>query len=278
MSSDVRPIGLPARNKPLARVSVMVATNRRKREAARSSRVQFGSHNLRIVFRALERLPAPPVEAVSPEMEPTMSIRNILMTTAALAMLTPLIIPTTSFAAGRGIAGNVAAGVAASPQGVAHAAAGGGAPVGGMHVGGGGGWNHGGGVAMGNRGGWNQGGGVAMGNGGGGWNRGGVAIGGGNWNHGGGGWHGHHHGGFFPGAVAGAVIGGALASNAYYGGPYYNNNDYGYYDQPDYYDDSAVVAAPVGDDAAGYCAQRFRSYDPGSGTYLGYDGLRHPCP
>ncbi|MGB8044731.1 MAG: BA14K family protein [Pseudolabrys sp.] len=24
--------------------------------------------------------------------------------------------------------------------------------------------------------------------------------------------------------------------------------------------------------------QRFRSYDPGSGTYLGYDGYRHPCP
>jgi len=27
-----------------------------------------------------------------------------------------------------------------------------------------------------------------------------------------------------------------------------------------------------------YCARRFKSYDPGSGTYLGYDGLRHPCP
>ncbi|MGB8185593.1 MAG: BA14K family protein [Pseudolabrys sp.] len=24
--------------------------------------------------------------------------------------------------------------------------------------------------------------------------------------------------------------------------------------------------------------QRFRSYDPNSGTYLGFDGLRHPCP
>jgi hypothetical protein len=33
-----------------------------------------------------------------------------------------------------------------------------------------------------------------------------------------------------------------------------------------------------GGDAVGYCAQRFRSYDPASGTYLGYDGLRHPCP
>ena len=27
----------------------------------------------------------------------------------------------------------------------------------------------------------------------------------------------------------------------------------------------------------GYCMRRFRSYDPRSGTYLGFDGLRHPC-
>ncbi|UPJ55118.1 BA14K family protein [Bradyrhizobium sp. 192] len=27
-----------------------------------------------------------------------------------------------------------------------------------------------------------------------------------------------------------------------------------------------------------YCAQRFRSYDPSSGTYLGNDGRRHSCP
>jgi hypothetical protein len=31
-------------------------------------------------------------------------------------------------------------------------------------------------------------------------------------------------------------------------------------------------------DAAAYCAQRYRSYDPNSGTYLGNDGQRHPCP
>jgi BA14K-like protein len=30
--------------------------------------------------------------------------------------------------------------------------------------------------------------------------------------------------------------------------------------------------------AVDYCAQRYRSYDPASGTYLGFDGLRHPCP
>jgi hypothetical protein len=30
------------------------------------------------------------------------------------------------------------------------------------------------------------------------------------------------------------------------------------------------------DDA--YCSLKYRSYDPESGTYLGYDGRRHPCP
>ena len=38
----------------------------------------------------------------------------------------------------------------------------------------------------------------------------------------------------------------------------------------------AGVVVSGGVDPA-YCAQRYRSYDPASGTYLGYDGLRHPC-
>jgi len=52
-----------------------------------------------------------------------------------------------------------------------------------------------------------------------------------------------------------------------------------YYDSPDYYSDSGVevAPAPAGVDAS-YCAQRFRSYDPATGTYLGYDGQPHPCP
>jgi hypothetical protein len=104
----------------------------------------------------------------------------------------------------------------------------------------------------------------------------------------GGGWNGGYRhrrgGGFIPGAVAGAVIGGALASEsyAYYGGPDYYASGYypGYYDDG-YSDDAAVVAvapAPVGDDAVAYCMQTYQSYDPASGTYLGYDGLRRPCP
>ena len=36
--------------------------------------------------------------------------------------------------------------------------------------------------------------------------------------------------------------------------------------------------APVQGDADAYCASRFRSYDPGSGTYMGFDGRRHSCP
>ena len=42
--------------------------------------------------------------------------------------------------------------------------------------------------------------------------------------------------------------------------------------EPDY-------AAPdyAGDDWLAYCSSKYRSFDPRSGTYLGYDGLRHPC-
>jgi hypothetical protein len=106
------------------------------------------------------------------------------------------------------------------------------------------------------------------------------------WNGNGGGWRGgdfhHRHGGFFPGAVAGAVIGGALAADSYayydgygYGPGYYDNT---YYDNGYGYDDGAAVAV-VPDQGVDptYCAQRYRSYDPASGTYLGFDGLRHPC-
>jgi hypothetical protein len=98
----------------------------------------------------------------------------------------------------------------------------------------------------------------------------------GNWHGGGGNWHGgwgHRGGGFWPGVAAGAAIG-ALGSYAYYGG--------GYYDDPYYYGDGyeapVAVVPDGGGDSAAYCAQRYKSYDPASGTYLGYDGLRHPCP
>ena len=67
------------------------------------------------------------------------------------------------------------------------------------------------------------------------------------------GWrHRHHHG-------AGAAVLGGLAAGAIIGGAIANSQ-------------------ARANDAVAYCAQRYRSYDPASGTYLGYDGNRHPCP
>jgi hypothetical protein len=57
------------------------------------------------------------------------------------------------------------------------------------------------------------------------------------------------------GLATGAIIGGAIAQQQA----------------------APVYVAPGGGSAA-YCAQRYKSYDYRSGTYLGYDGLRHPCP
>lgn len=108
------------------------------------------------------------------------------------------------------------------------------------------------------------------------------------------------------GFVAGAIIGGALAAPYYYGpgyysggpyyyggGPYYGGGAY-YGGGPYYYGSGPYYAAPAypapapayyggpapgpGGDATAYCARRFHSYDPRSGTYLGTDGARHPCP
>ena len=67
------------------------------------------------------------------------------------------------------------------------------------------------------------------------------------------GWrHRHHYGtgaAAYGGLAAGAIIGGAIANSQ-----------------------------ARANDAVAYCAQRYRSYDPASGTYLGYDGNRHACP
>ena len=80
-------------------------------------------------------------------------------------------------------------------------------------------------------------------------------------------WRGHrgydNGGAALGGFAAGAILGGALAAQQ----PYY-------YGPRTYYGPAPVYE----DDAVGYCASRFRSYDPRSGTYLGNDGYRHPCP
>jgi hypothetical protein len=75
------------------------------------------------------------------------------------------------------------------------------------------------------------------------------------------GWH--HRGGWgagLAGFAAGALLGSALAPRPYY-----------------YYDEPAYAYEPPAPDVA-YCERHFRSYDPATGTYLGYDGYRHPCP
>jgi BA14K-like protein len=193
-----------------------------------------------------------------PQMEPTMINLKVLSTAAAMALALPMAAPTASFAQNpnSGKAG-VARSGAVNTGGGANFRAGGGT---GFRPGGGTGFRAGGGTGF--RGG-----------------DAGVRVGGGGYRGGYGGGYRRGGGGFIPGAVAGAVIGGALASQSYgyYGGPGYYAPDY-YDDQ--YYDDGAVAVAPapVGGDDVAYCSQTYRSYDPASGTYLGYDGLRHPCP
>ena len=75
-------------------------------------------------------------------------------------------------------------------------------------------------------------------------------------------------GGLAAGIIGGMVLGGIIASQR----PYYG---YGYPYPPGPY---AYQAYPYRGSAVGYCMSRFKSYDPYSGTYLGYDGFRHPCP
>ena len=97
------------------------------------------------------------------------------------------------------------------------------------------------------------------------------------------------------GAGIGAATGAIIASEGqrrrggyyYWRGGCYIRQPYGdwarvppRYCYPEAYDPPPPVyqAPPPPDDAVRYCMRRYRSYDPASGTYVGYDGLRHPCP
>ena len=75
------------------------------------------------------------------------------------------------------------------------------------------------------------------------------------------------------GLATGLIVGGLLSAPHYYEGPYpYYHRSY-YPPPPPFY-------GPVGYAAPGweaYCFSRYRSFDPISGTYLGYDGRRHFC-
>ena len=75
--------------------------------------------------------------------------------------------------------------------------------------------------------------------------------------------------------IASAIIGGAIIASQPYG--YYGMGPVmptGLAMTRDYV---AVSPYAAGGEVA-YCQQRFRSYDPRSGTYLGFDGYRHACP
>jgi hypothetical protein len=104
------------------------------------------------------------------------------------------------------------------------------------------------------------------------------------------------------GLGVGLAIGSALAAPAYVGPPpvyappppgAYAPGGYG--PGPDAYAPDGYAAdgyAPAGYDQGGpaaygpaqgssdwiaYCSQRYRSFNPQTGTYTGYDGLQHPC-
>lgn len=72
--------------------------------------------------------------------------------------------------------------------------------------------------------------------------------------------------GYRPGYGWGAAaVGAGLAYSSYYNDGYYG----GYYNEASYADTSDAIAN---------CAQRFRSYDLASQTYLARDGRRVRCP
>lgn len=82
---------------------------------------------------------------------------------------------------------------------------------------------------------------------------------------GGGVWHGKGSSGFCDGTWAAQRRGPATAQAT--GTPLYN------------YAPGPASQAPAGvAPSVAACEARFRSYDPATGTYLGYDGLQHRCP
>jgi len=69
--------------------------------------------------------------------------------------------------------------------------------------------------------------------------------------------------GIAAGVVGGVIIGNAIANSRR---------------EREYYDDERRRRVEYDDDEVEYCMRRFKSYDPDSGTYMGYDGVRHSCP
>jgi len=87
---------------------------------------------------------------------------------------------------------------------------------------------------------------------------------------------GWHHGFGWGGAVAAGIIGSAVAAAT---SPLWAPGYYDYYPAPGYVYAPGYTynyVAPGGD--VGWCEAHFRSYNPATGMYLGFDGQYHPCP
>jgi len=98
----------------------------------------------------------------------------------------------------------------------------------------------------------------------------------------------HHHGNAAAAGVlgfaAGAVLGGALAQPRYYSPRYYEPAPVYVEPAPVYVQPAPYYArrAVVGYEAWSpgwydYCGDRYRSFDPSTGYFLGYDGQYHFC-
>ncbi|WP_454918560.1 BA14K family protein [Xanthobacter sediminis] len=81
--------------------------------------------------------------------------------------------------------------------------------------------------------------------------------------------------------------------HARWGNPYWRNGGWYYRDNTGAWIAAGIVGAAIGaaaisaaqqnaqrqqQQAIAYCMQRFRSYNPNTGTYIGNDGFQHPCP
>ena len=93
------------------------------------------------------------------------------------------------------------------------------------------------------------------------------------------GWHHGWRGGWGPAALAAGVIGGAVAAaTSPLGGPRYYDYAWGpAYAYPAYDYVPAAPAVVVGGGGVAWCEAHFRSYNPATGMYLGYDGVHHRC-
>jgi BA14K-like protein len=71
------------------------------------------------------------------------------------------------------------------------------------------------------------------------------------------------------GFAAGVITGNIVASQPRY-----------YSGYPQFYTPAYPASGPysAGDPAIAYCTRRFRTYDPYTMTYRGYDGYRYSCP